>query len=92
MKVTNTRKVASETTLNAIPNGQVFRGEVYGKYYGTWVRGLFLKVHGGWRSSCEHELLVVGLESHSADGYSNIFTYCTPVRNYEPLEVELVIK
>jgi hypothetical protein len=102
MKIVDKTKepVKPATTLNSIPVGQVFRGTITSISSGNRYPGIFYKAYGpvaittmrGSTAGKQADVVVVRLDSQDV-GYSqaNIFTFCTPVENYEALDVELCI-
>lgn len=85
-----------ETTLNDIPVGATFRGEVQ-TASGEWHKGLFLKAYntttitGSSAVSMRIEVLVVCLEPAS-DGRHYTWHRCMPVRNYVPVDLTIEVK
>ncbi len=96
MKITDLTKApaSKETTLNAIPIGTFFRGEVWGRVRKEWVPGVFYKAAGptNYNGQTFAEVVVVPVPPVTEGRWNNTFHYCTTVRNYEPLDVELIIK
>ena len=105
MIVDKTTQVSRTTTLNEIPNEQVFRGTIVSpkSSWGPEVRttGTFMKVCGsvGFYSGRNREatppmikpdVVVVSLKSIPND--FTVFLWCREVLNYEPLDVELIVK
>jgi len=80
------------TTFNDIPIGQVFRGTVLYKRAGP-TSGVFYKAEGRWNNDKNGtaDCLVVKLDG-STPGWGNVSINCLTVENYEPLDVELIIK
>lgn len=84
------------TTLNDIPVGETFQGEIVGKS-GSKHRGLFFKAVGCWtsrdrdgNSPSAQDVVVVQLDG-CAPSRANIFTYCRPVNDYEPVDIVLTV-
>jgi hypothetical protein len=77
-----------------IPVGQVFRGVILGNNSERWVSGVFYKAWGAFRAQGKaHEAVIVRLDVPlMSPGFANVILYDTWVREYEPLDVELVIK
>lgn len=100
--VESSQSTGREISLNEIPVGQVFRGEIWGVNAKAWRGGIFYKawgpanvrgIHDGFPTTKTADVIVVRLdETISTPGYANINLYCSTVRNYEPLDVELVVK
>lgn len=88
------------TTLNDIPVGEVFRGSIVMES-GATRTGVFYKAHGpsyDRKTNYRQEVSVVQLDTSglwtdsSGKKWANTWSYCREVRDYEPLQVELVIK
>lgn len=106
MKIIDTRcgKEPKTVTLNEIPVGAVFSGNVHAKNSNTWTRGIFYKADGGVsifytadggvfeENTTLHDVVVVRLDETKFDGYANLWTDCSEVRDYVLLDVELKIK
>lgn len=87
------------TTLNDIPVGTTFRGVIIGPRSGLRFSGIFFKVDANFMDKFKnsHDVCVVCLDKPGATQYhdkkySNSFLSCAEVVEYEPLDVELVIK
>lgn len=90
------------TTLNEIPVGQVFRGSVYSSRSNAFTTGTFLKAYGPWKYCGDDDrskgqpnnVVVVRIDKFEGNppGFCNLWTQCGLVTDYEPLDVELVIK
>ena len=98
MKFTDkTSKLAKAISLNDIPIGTIFRGDVWGINAHKWTPGVFFKAHGKSKiisaiDSCPADVIVVKLTPpYSNPGYANVWLRCSAVKNYEPLDVEMVI-
>lgn len=90
------RKYPRTVTLTDIPVGQVFRGEVFGAESGVVTTGIFFKSAGQWRSvrggPIDMDGVVVRLDGEGAPGHINLWVKGSNVKNYDPLDVKLVIK
>lgn len=98
MKITDSRGKPNPTTttLNNIPVGQVFKGTILYPVAGP-VTGIFYKAHGPWSQQSmglRHDCIVISLDDSMSTGgrFANLTLECRVVENYEPLNVELVIK
>lgn len=85
-------------TLNDVPVGTVFRGTIVG--FKVEVTGIFFKQFGAWIPTDKHgtlerertrDVVVVQLD-HPTNDVPSIFNWCRTVKNYEALDVELVVK
>jgi hypothetical protein len=95
-------KVGKTIQTNDIPVGQVFRGQIWGNYSKRWRKGIFYKAQGALGglltrsdgSQSKFDVIVVQLneEKSPSDGFGNGWFTCSAVENYEPLDVEVVIK
>ncbi len=108
MQITDTRPKTHTrtTTLNDIPIGQVFSGRIFGAMSKRIFSGIFYKAEGPCTlhrragagipaKSQSADVVVVSLSrerTHDNQPFANVFTNCTTVYDYVPLEVELVIK
>lgn len=74
------------TTLNLIPVGQVFRGEITGPVSGRKFVGVFWKTFGRWTAGTEtFDVIIHILIGAEHLGTAPIITKCAEVWNYEPL-------
>lgn len=99
MKIVDNSSKRGSTTLNEIPVGTIFRGDIIGPHSGYTFSGIYYKADGSFidTAGCGHDVCVVrldkpGREQRGIATYANAFLICAEVRNYEPLDVELVIK
>lgn len=102
MKITEQKpepKKPTTVSVSDIPTGTVFRGSIWGPSARIWTAGVFYKAYGPWvpSSGGRFQCVIVRLDSHqkysTAQGnFANLWAVESTVRNYEPLDVELVIK
>lgn len=101
MKITNedVKTPISTVFVREIPTGTVFRGSIWGPTARVWTTGLFYKAYRPWSGSRgdKYQCVVVRLDSHekytTPEGkFANLWAVESAVRNYQPLDVELVIK
>lgn len=89
--------------LSAIPLGQIFKGSVYGNVSRCWTDGVFYKANEGiggtyTANGQDYDLAVVvvrldhaGRQTFPTGTYANLWLRDAEVRNYEPVNAELVI-
>lgn len=101
MKITNedVKTPTATVFVSEIPAGTVFRGSIWGPSARVWTKGLFYKAFGRWTATVgtKYECVIVRLDAHERfeaplGNFANIWAAESSVRNYEPLDVELVIK
>lgn len=98
--VDNSKSCSRNTTLNAIPVGQVFKGVIISRTIGNRVRGLFFKANGPLSITDDdniriiRDVVVVRLDKvgyENSTGFSNIWLYCSNVEDYEPMDATLTL-
>lgn len=96
LTVTNiSNKTLPTITTNDIPVGETFRGVLVSPA-GTVTKGLWLKISGVVRlvqvdGSPTTGPCVLRLDDRNVFGNHSLYSKCTEVTDYEPVDVELVV-